>query len=206
MDSISQKTLQQMMNNLKDAAEMRKRHREYEEKTSIAQYCMDLQKLGIDFTEEAVVKKYKQLEDFSEVLDYFYYKDEFKWKAIDSKRNTSFNSDSQYDYVKRIVEKHFDTKKVSDPFFIDDAMHYIEKECPKEKIQDEVLLVIERLINYANKKQINTLKDISEYYDINLFMKFYIKKCHNRNTAFKELMKKFYDTFEDADRSIYKIK
>lgn len=68
-------------------------------------------------------------------------------------------------------------------------MYYIETACPKDKIQTEVMIVIQRLIGYANKKNITQLEGI-------------IKKYHNRNGKFKELMKKYYDSFENTDTSI----
>ena len=37
-------------------------------------------------------------------------------------------------------------------------------------------------------------------------LKEYIRKCHNRDSYFKQVIKSYYDTYKDADRTIYKLK
>ena len=201
-----QKQIQEMLVNIKNGIETQQKNRSYEENTSVEQYCLDLQELGIDFTEQMVLDKYKELENFNSVLDYFYYKDQMKWKLIDTKGKANFNSDSQMYFMLKIIEKHYDIKKVLDPFFIDETMYYIETDCPEEKIQEEIMNVMERLIAYANKNDITEVCGIVENYDVNEYLKYYIQDCHNCDCKFKELVQKYYDTFEDADKSIYRIK
>lgn len=68
------------------------------------------------------------------------------------------------------------------------------------------MCALQRLILYAKKNYITKLDGIVDGIDVNEFMRYYIKRCYHRDLKFKELMKSFYETFEDADRSIYKIK
>lgn len=205
MNDFKQKQLLGMMQNLKLAAEKAKEFREYENNTSIDQYCLDLQKEGIELSEEMIVNKYNELKNFVKVNDYFYDKDETIWQKIENRRNLKFNSDSLIFFINKVIEKHFDTKTLLDPYYIENSMDYIEI-CPKEKIQEEIMNIIERLIDYANREHITKLDCLVDYYDVNEFMKYYIKRCHNRNRKFKVLIQRYYSTFEDADKSMYKIK
>ena len=43
-------------------------------------------------------------------------------------------------------------------------------------------------------------------YDVNVILKDEIRRCHQRDAHFKKVLQSYYDTFEDADHSIYKIK
>lgn len=205
MSNLNQKQLMEMLHKLKLAAEKSKKIKEYENNTSINQYCLDLRKEGIDLSEEMIVNKYNELKNYVKVNDYFYYKDETIWRKIDSRSKMEFNSDSLLYFINKVIENHFDTKTLLDPYYIEKSMDYIES-YPKEKIQDEIMSIVERLIDYAKREHITKLDDIVDCYDVNEFMKYYIKKCHNRNLKFKALIQRYYNTFEDSDTTIYKIK
>lgn len=49
MSNLNQKQLMEILHNLKLAAEKSKKIKEYENNTSINQYCLDLRKEGINY-------------------------------------------------------------------------------------------------------------------------------------------------------------
>ena len=205
MMQLDKSTLEMMKNNLKTEFEYQMRKHQYMKEAPIEQILSELKEQGITLTEDDIITKYNELKDIEQVDNGFYKKFQRQWDNIERKGNW-YDSDVQFSLVKRVIEKHFDTRLLADSWFIEDHMQYIENECPQDQIQQEYMQLIKQLIECAQFKNTHTLRDIIKYYDINEFLKYYIKRCHNRNSEFKSLMKKFYESFDDADQSMYKIK
>ncbi|MCD7949471.1 MAG: hypothetical protein LUG12_04300 [Erysipelotrichaceae bacterium] len=203
-DLFGIETTNELLKNLQNENNYYNKRKKYEEETSIEQYCLDLKKRGIDFSEEAVLSLYEMVQDVQTLWDYFYQKDERKWMNIDDQPHLSFNSDSLFTYIKRIVEKHYNIFDSMDIYYITQNMLDLEN-CPKKEFQQTFTHHLIILTNYANIHDIHKLSILIPDYDMNEIIKDYIKRCHNRNYQFKEMMKRFYATFHDADTSIYKV-
>ncbi|MCD7808493.1 MAG: hypothetical protein LUH02_04060 [Erysipelotrichaceae bacterium] len=197
-------TTNELMKNLQNENNYYHKHKKYEEETSIEQYSLDLKKRGIDFTEENVLALYEKMQDVQALWAYYYQKDERKWMNIDDQPHLPFNSDSLFTYIKRIVEKHYNIFDSMDIYYITQNMIDLV-DCPKKDFQQTFMHHLIILTNYANIYDIHELSILIPDFDMNILMKQYIKRCHNRNNDFKEMMKRFYATFNDADRSIYKV-
>ena len=89
----------------------------YQKNTSIKQFLKDLQKEGIEISEKEVVEKYKELEIYKEVSDYFYNKHRREIEILDRKR-IDFNSDILYFFISEIIKNNFDTKTNLDIYYI----------------------------------------------------------------------------------------
>ncbi len=197
-------TTQELLKNLQNENSYYNKHKKYEEETSIEQYCMDLKKRGIDFSEEAVLSLYEMVQDVQTLWDYYYQKDERKWMNIDDQPHLPFNSDSLFTYIKRIVEKHYNIYDSMDIYYIKQNFIGLEN-CPKKDFQQTFMHHLIILSNYANIHDIHELSALIPDVDMNEYIKHYVKQCHNRNYQFKKVMKIFYATFNDADTTIYKI-
>ena len=92
-----------------------------------------------------------------------------------------------------------------DPWFIMDRIDEIDY-VPKNKAQEKILGIIESLVEYGKWRHINSVEEFIKDYDINAILKDQIRRCHQRDAHFKQVIKSYYDTFVDADHSIYKIK
>ena len=109
-------------------------------------------------------------------------------------------------FYKKLLKSKYDISTLPDIDFIEDSMFYVEADCPKEQVQNEVMSILKRVILSSEKYNIRTLNGLFDEHDFNEFMRFYIKKCHNRDRNFNELMKQYYESFDDADKKIYRIK
>lgn len=197
--------LMMLQDKMLKAAYFMKQRKEYLNNSSFEQMLTDLNERGIIIKENEVVEKYKELRCLEDVDDYFYHKYEVVWNRVDNQKQV-INSDIQLECFIKIIKKHFDYNNLPDSWFIQDRMQYIEDQCPKEKIQKEIMSVIMQIIECGKIKNTRSISDIVDFYDCDEYFRFFIKKCHNRDQKFKALMKNFYDAFDDIDQSIYKIK
>lgn len=196
--------LQEMKENLQKAAIFHQRQREYFDTHSIEQMLDDLEKYDICLTEKDILEKYKQYEDANKTISFYFKEYTRQWDVIDNKKEF-FCSDIMIKLVDRIVRKNCDIEKLSDPSYIADRMDCID-DLPKNQIQDKIMGIIISIIECAKRNHISHLEGLLEEYDINEFLLYYIKKCHNRDRYFQNIMKEFYETFDDADPRIYKVK
>ena len=196
----------QFMRKLEEFSQRQKTYRNYIETTSIEQFLSDLAETGFCLTEEELLKKYEEIGRYAHATDYFYNVYQLEWDRIDDKRNLPFNSDSFMPFYKKLLKSKYDISTLPDIDFIEDSMFYVEADCPKEQVQNEVMSILKRVILSSEKYNIRTLNGLFDDHDFNEFMRFYIKKCHNRDRNFNELMKQYYESFDDADKKIYRIK
>ena len=176
----------------------------YYKNVSIEELFIEIEKINIHLTEQDIIDKYKEYMDTKKVDDYFYERDRVKWRHLDN-QHTIINSDALLYLIHKIVEKHFDTETVCDPYYIMNRIDDLE-ETPKQLMQDKVLGIIDSVVEYGQRNHIQQVDGILEEYDFNELLKYYIKKCHNRDAHFKQVIKRYYDTFEDADHTLYKLK
>lgn len=176
----------------------------YYKNVSIEELFIEIEKINIHLTEQDIIDKYKEYMDTKKVDDYFYERDRMKWRHLDN-QHTIINSDALLYLIHKIVEKHFDTETVCDPYYIMNRIDDLE-ETPKQLMQDKVLGIIDSVAEYGQRNHIQQVDGVLEGYDFNEVLKYYLKKCHNRDTRFKQVIKRYYDTFEDADHTIYKLK
>lgn len=80
------------------------------------------------------------------------------------------------------------------------------EDTPKNIIQDKVLGIINSIVEYRQRNDVHSTNEVFYDYDMNQALKDYIRKCHNRDRYFKQVIKSYYDTYEDADRTIYTLK
>ena len=113
---------------------------EYQKNTSIKQFLKDLQKEGIEIYEKEVVEKYKELETYKKVSDYFYNKHKREIEILDRKR-IDFNSDTLYFFISEFIKNNFDTKTNLDIYYITDQFYDVG-EYPKEAIQGELMCTL----------------------------------------------------------------
>lgn len=142
--------------------------------------------------------------DYKKTSDYFYERDLLKWKGLD-KENGILNSNALNYLIGKIVEKNFDIETVCDPYYITTRIDNLEF-VPKNQAQEKILGIIMSLVEYAKRNNLHLVDGIIEAYDVNLILKNEIKRCHRRDASFKKVIQSYYDTFKDADRSIYKLK
>ncbi|UTY39283.1 hypothetical protein NMU03_00130 [Allocoprobacillus halotolerans] len=176
----------------------------YFEEISIDDLLKEIAKNAIHLTEQEILEKYKECINIEKTDDYFYEKDLLKWEGLDNKKNM-INSDALFYLIDKIVIKNFDIDTLSDPFYITrriDALNHV----PKNQAQEKILGIIMSIVEYAKRYDIHSVANILEMYDVNLVLKDEIRRCHQRDAHFKKVIQSYYDTFEDADRSIYKIK
>lgn len=106
--------------------------------------------------------------------------------------------------IDKIVNKHLDIKTLPDPHYIILRMGRIDK-IPKSKVQDEILNLIELMVHAGKKQEVYSINKLIEDYDTNAYLKENIRKCNNHDSHFKTVIKSYYETFEDADKTIIKI-
>ena len=136
--------------------------------------------------------------------NYFYERDMIKWDRLDNKGKI-LNSDALYYLIDKIVVSHYDTEKLCDPHYILMRMEYLE-DTPKNIIQDKVLGIINSIVEYGQRNDVHSINEVFYDYDMNQALKDYIRKYHNRERYFKQVIKSYYDTYEAADRTIYTLK
>ena len=111
---------------------------------------------------------------------------EMKWRDLDN-QHIMINSDALLNLIHKILEKHFDTETVCDSYYIIKRIDDLE-ETPKQLIPDKVLGIIDSVVEYGQRNHIQQVDDVLEEYDFNEVLKYYIKKCHNRDAHFKHVI------------------
>lgn len=160
--------------------------------------------MGFQYTEQEILNKYKEYMSVTDTDDYFFKKDRLSWEVVDD-RAQMLNSDALLELICKIVKKHYDIETLCDSWFIMDRIDEIDY-VPKNKAQEKILGIIESLVEYGKLRHINSVEEFMKDYDINAILKDQIRRCHQRDAHFKQVIKSYYDTFVDADHSIYKIK
>lgn len=202
--NLSKQEEMMMLRELHDNMALFQRRYDYYENSSLEQLLNDVNELGIHMTVDDIACEYSKCFDTYDVACYFYDRDESLWDEIENPKQL-INSDILGFIVSKYVSQNYDTEIIPDFYFIDKRMEIIDS-WPKNMIQDKVLGIMTSIVEHGKLKQCRSLDEIFEMTDVNEFFKYYIKKCHNRDMHFKEVMKSYYDAFDDADRSIYKLK
>ncbi len=176
----------------------------YYKNISIDDLLRELSKNNINLNEQEILIKYEEYMNIEDTDDYFYQKDMKIWNKLDNKK-MKLNSDALTWLIRKVVEKHYDVETLCDPYYILDRIGSLEN-IPKKHVQEKILGIIMSLVEYGKRRNIHSIYEVLEEYDINAILKEEIRKCHQRDAHFKEVIQNYYDTFEDADHSIYKIK
>lgn len=202
--NLTQKEKLEIFLKMQDGFANLNNQRSYYENISIDDLLKEIEKRHIHITEKEVTQKYMECMDSKKTNDYFYKRDLLKWDKLDREKDI-LNSDALYYLIEKIVEKNYDIEAVCDPYYIADRIDNLEF-VPKNQAQEKILGIIMSLVEYAKRNNLHLVDGIIEAYDINLILKDEIKRCHQRDASFKKVIQSYYDTFEDADRSIYKLK
>lgn len=195
------------MDNLKRIAEnfeFNMKQFEFYRDTSLEELLDKVKDVHIDMTEEELVDVYKKFYNIFDASVYLYHQNQAKWNALEGKRNT-INADVIEFLLDKMIDRNFDTETLCDPYYIVDRIKRME-EWPKSEVQEKILNLITSVVEYGERIGTRQCTDLLPEFQINFVLKRLIKKCHNRDMHFKEVMKSYYDAFDDADRSIYKLK
>ncbi len=193
-----------MMKNLKQGLDQVKQRNDYIQTKSIEVFCEDMKKRGFDFSVEKVIEIYPKYYGIMEVDDYFYNKDKYKWGQVEAPM-TFFNSDLLSIYVEKNIKANFDVEAIGDPTYIESIMCDLDY-ASKEEYQPLVERYIKMFIQYSKRTNTHKISGILRDIDFHECFRNDIKKCHNRNKVFKELIKELYDCYDDIDQSVFKIK
>lgn len=194
----------QMLKQMQEGLNRMKESISFYENISIKELLNEIAKNEIYITEEDILSQYETCFDSEKVNDYFYERDMMKWDRLDDEGKI-LNSDALYYLIDKIIVSHYDTEQLCDPHYILMRMNHL-KDTPKNIIQDKVLGIITSIVEYGQFNNVHYINEVFYEYDMNQALKEYIRKCHNRDSYFKQVIKSYYDTYEDADRTIYKLK
>lgn len=194
----------EMLLKIQKAFESLKETMTYYENISIDDLILELSKHGIILSEQEILDKYQEYFNSKDVDDYFYERDLELWDRLENKKGF-LSSDALTWLIRKIIEKNYDVETLCDPYFIMNRIDALDN-VSKKQYQEKVLGIIESLVEYAKKRNIYKIEGMLEMYDVNVILKDEIRRCHQRDAHFKKVLQSYYDTFEDADHSIYKIK
>ena len=169
--------------------------------TSNEEYFAKLREYDFDFSEEKIISDYESVKD-AKSLDNMYY--EQYGKYIDAhQKDRVVNSDVFMLLIDRIIPEHFNITETGDLYFIEEAIDQIIKSDLRSVSQKEIEKVLKALVAFSKKKDHHMLETTSDIIDLNVLLKELIRVCHNRNTAFRNLIKEMYECFEDMDPKIF---
>ncbi len=184
-------------NNLYNALElMRKRYT-----VSTEEYFSKLKEYGIELSEEKIIEDYEKVRDI-ETLEQKYY-DQYG-KILDDKQEEKWlNSDVFIELLERIIPDHFKVEDTGDPYFITSAINEICSQELRKVSQDEIEKVLKALVTLSKTRDCHSLNSTLEMLNLDGLLKELVKVCHNRNTAFRALIRELYECYEDMDPKIF---
>lgn len=158
-----------------------------------------LNDIGVDLTMEKILADYEEIKDTKELCDRYYEQYE---ELLEKPQKTDWvNGDIIDRLVGRIVKENYTAAETGDAYLI--AEMIMDYEHGKLKLTQPVIEDFYRaLILHAKTKKTSRLSEIDDYYDVGYFAAVMIKHCHNRNFAFRNLIKEFFRLYEDADRKM----
>lgn len=201
---LSDEEKKAMLRQMQDSFIRYHQREEYMKNISIDDLLKEINQLGFQYTEQDILDKYQEYMSVTDTDDYFFKRDQMSWEAVDDKAQM-LNSDALLQLICKIVKKHYDVETICDPWFIMERIDALD-DVPKNEAQEKILGIIESIVEYGKLRHINSVEEIMEDYDMNAILKDQIRRCHQRDAHFKQVIKSYYDTFIDADHSIYKIK
>ena len=183
--------------NLYNAMElMRKRYT-----TATGEYFEKLKEFGIDLSAEKMIEDYDRVRDI-ETLDQSY-RDRYS-EILDRKHEDAWlNSDIFMELLERIIPDHFTIEETGDPYFITVEINEICSQDLRKVSQEEIETVLRSLVTYSKTRDCHSLNSTLEMLDLNGLLKELVKVCHNRNTAFRALIRELYECYEDMDPKIF---
>lgn len=156
---------------------------------------------GVPVTKQDIIDKYAELKEYNAVVDYFYGKYEKQMDRIDD-LGADINSDAFVPMVQKIVKENFDPVDFGDTGFITDLFMKLEDGVPKDQIQPLYTEALQGIISYGRRTG-KKLEEADDFYDYNGCLKEWIRDCHERTPAFRQLFLELYDLFPDADPKIF---
>ena len=169
--------------------------------TTNEEYFAKLKEYGIDFSEERIVNDYEQVRDVR-TLDDSYYEQYGKY-IDDHQKDKLVNSDVFMVLMDRIIPDHFDITETGDPYFIEAAIGEIIKTDLRSADQKEIEKILQALIVFSKNRDHHTLEDSLDMLDLNVLLKELVRVCHNRDAAFRKLIREMFECFDDMDPKIF---
>lgn len=156
-----------------------------------------LHEAGVDLSMEKILADYEEMgEDTQALCDRYY--EQYGELLKKPQKEDWVNEDLTDRLIRRIVSENHTAGDTGDLYLINKMIGDMESETitmDQPVIED----FYKALILHAKKKDIHRLDQVGDYYDMNYCAKTFIKFCHNRGLAFRNLIKEFFRTFEDAD-------
>ena len=152
----------------------------------------------IQLSRDQILEDYGRLQDLNELSDQYLSKYE-----DDLEDGTGEGQELLLAYLERLVKEHISPAETGDLSCLMDMIDDFEEADYKKIPQEDIETVYRGLITYAKKHGILRLSDIEDLFLYQDFPMRAIKACHNRNNAFRSLIREFYETFEDADPKIF---
>ena len=186
---------QLIQDNIGDLSRYMERDRKQEE-TPYDEVFNVLNEAGVDLSLEKILADYEENQDAQELCDR--YNAQYGELLSRPQKEDWVNEDLIDRLVMRIISQYHTAAETGDLFLINKMIGDLESETiPMDQpvIED----FYKALILHAKKNDISRLDQVGDYYDVSYCAKTFIKFCHNRNLAFRTLIKDFFRTFEDAD-------
>lgn len=162
-----------------------------------------LKTINMDISEKQIIKSYEKLQNIDRVLDYLLDSNRLILNTFDDEQYYLI-SEAFFTLIHQTIMKNYDIETLNDAFYFEIRIVKLQ-EVPKKQKQEKILGIIRSTVEYAKSNNLSRLKDVYDVIDFNNFLCDSIKFCYNRDKYFKQVIKELYDTFEDVDRSIYKI-
>ena len=160
-----------------------------------------LKKMGIDFSEERIIEDYKRVKDVQTLDDSYY--EQYGEYIDDHQTDEIINSDVFMELMDRIIPEHFNITETGDPYFVEAALENLIYSDPRSVDQSEVEEVFRAMTVLSKTRNVHSLDECFGMYDLNVLLRELIRVCHNRNTAFRNLVREMYECFDDLDPKIF---
>ena len=185
-----------IQDNIEDLSRYVERDRKQEE-SPYEEIFRVLHEAGVDLSMEKILADYEELnEDTQELCDRYY--EQYGELLKNPKKDDWVNEDLTDRLVMRIIAENHTAADTGDLYLINKMIRDMESETITMD-QPVIEEFYKALIVHAKKKDIHRLDQVGDYYDMGYCAKTFIRFCHNRNLAFRNLIKEFFRTFEDAD-------
>lgn len=169
--------------------------------TATDEYFTAMKQYGIDLDEEKIIEDYSRIKDI-QTLNQIYH-DQYG-KILDNKQTDEWlNSDVFMELLERILDDRFSIEKTGDPYFIALDINEICSGDLRKTDQKEIEKILKALITLSQTRNIHSIDDTIEMFDINGLLKELIRVCHDRNPAFRKLILDLYTCYDDMDPKIF---
>ena len=197
MTDVNKEEYRELIASMLKGNELQKRRNS----ASNEEYFAKMKEFGIDLSEEKIVSDYDRVRDARKLDDSYY--EEFGHILDDEQKEDWLNSDATLLLIDRIVPLHFNIQDTGDPFFIDGVISSLYENDLKKADQKDIENVFRALITYSRTRDHHTLADVMGMYDIRGNLQEMMRVCHDRNPAFRALVKELYECYEDADPRLF---